>query len=104
MTDFTTTELAMFFSEQAEWREQKAAEFPDDERNIDAARKLRNLAKTADDVPEDLLKTAADLNTDADDLEVWNEMIRQVGFWSFPETAEDFLKEFIANRSRNRAS
>jgi hypothetical protein len=90
--------LAELFTEQAEWRAAKAAEFPDDKRNIDAVGLHKTLAQTSADVPDDLLHAAAELCEDAPDIEVWNEMLRQVGFQSSPTSATQFVQDFVAAR------
>jgi hypothetical protein len=36
------------------------------------------------------------------DVERWTEMLREVGFGSSPETAEDFVRYFIADRNMRR--
>jgi hypothetical protein len=41
--------------DQAEWRRRKAIEYPDDRRNVDAAEEYQRLAKTLQDIRDDLL-------------------------------------------------
>lgn len=41
----SSTTLAEYFRAQAEWREQKASEYPDDQRNAQSAAALRSLAE-----------------------------------------------------------
>ena len=41
--------------DQAEWRRRKAIEYPDDRRNLDAAEEYERLAKTVQNIPDDLL-------------------------------------------------
>ncbi len=91
--------LAELFLEQADFRDRKAEEYPDDTRNKDAADAHRALAESAKNCPMDVISTAEGLCEDAPDTEVLNEMLRQVGFGSYYESAEDFLRRFIANRS-----
>ncbi|SDH07880.1 hypothetical protein [Pelagibacterium luteolum] len=91
--------LAETFLDQAEWRERKAAEFPDDERNTAAAKHLRALAATANEVDQTLLTAAEELFEDAPDIEVWTEMLRQEGFASEHSSAAEFVKAFISKRS-----
>lgn len=91
--------LEELFIEQAEWRDRKAIEFPDDDRNAGAAELFRHLAATSKDVPDDVISAAEELYEDAPDIERWNEMIRMVGFHSFPESAESLLRDYIASRT-----
>lgn len=90
--------LKDMFAMQAEWRREKAKEYPGDGRNLEAAVTLDHLAATADAVPDDVLDAFQKLCRDLDDAEVFNEMLRQVGFYSAPETAEAFVRAFIAER------
>ncbi|TAN13474.1 MAG: hypothetical protein EPN45_04475 [Rhizobiaceae bacterium] len=94
--------LAEIFTDQAEWRRQKAKEHPEDARNLEAARHLDMLAQSAKGVDQSLITAAEELYEDIPDIEIWNEMLRQVGVWTFPSSAEDFLREFISKRSSGR--
>lgn len=91
--------LEEMFIEQAEWREGKAAQFPSDSRNAEAAKIFRHLATTSKDVPDEVIAASEELYEDAPDSECWNEMIRVVGFYSFPASAESLLRAFIASRT-----
>ncbi|WP_394891014.1 hypothetical protein ACG873_06705 [Mesorhizobium sp. AaZ16] len=91
--------LAEFFNDQADWRDQKAREYPDDERNRAAAEHLRMLAKSASDCTQSVITAAEELSEDAPDTEVWHEQLKQVGFHYFPTTAEQFVRDFIAART-----
>ncbi|MBS7546286.1 hypothetical protein [Ancylobacter oerskovii] len=91
--------LEELFIEQAEWREQKAIEFPNDDRNATAAEAFRRLASSAKDVPDEVILAAAELYDDLPDIEQWNEMCRTVGFGRYPDSAESFLREFISSRT-----
>ncbi|NGN40140.1 hypothetical protein G6N74_03600 [Mesorhizobium sp. CGMCC 1.15528] len=93
------SDLAELFTEQAEWRESKAEAFPNDDRNLDAAKLLRHLADTAQIVPPGVIKAAEELYEDAPDVETWHEMIKQIGFHRFPDNAEKFLRDYIAART-----
>ena len=53
----------------------------------DSARRFRSLSELGG-VHDGLL-----------DVERWTEMLRDVGFNSAPETAEDFIRSFIADRT-----
>jgi hypothetical protein len=91
------------FEDQAEWRREKAKQYPDDERNLAAAAIFDRLAATVDAIPEDVFVAFTELGPDVDDgfrdLERWTEMLGDVGFNSAPETAEDFVRSFIADRA-----
>ena len=90
------------FKEQAEWRREKAKEYPADERNLKAASAFDRLAATVDAIPRDVFEAYSELGGVHDgllDVERWTEMLRDVGFNSAPETAEDFIRSFIADRT-----
>ena len=53
--------------EQADWRRQKAVEYPLDRRNRDAAAEYRRLAKTVKDIPDDVLVAYSKAFEDAPD-------------------------------------
>jgi hypothetical protein len=99
-----TVMLNETFSEQADWREQKAKEFPDDDRNAAAAKLLRAMAQSSSAVPQDLLSEVEALSADSDNMEAWSEKLRQVGFGSNQETAEGFLLDYIAGCRSWRAT
>jgi len=86
------------FLNTANWRREKAIAHPEDNRNHEAVRYLEHLAETVGDVDPDLLLAFADLFGDLSDPEVLQEQLRVVGFQSWPESAEQFCKEFIAMR------
>jgi hypothetical protein len=88
------------FERQAEWRREKAKEYPDDRRNIEAANLLDHLALTANAVPSDVLKVAGEFFVDNDAVENWHELLRQIGFSSAPSNAEEFVRDFIAEQLR----
>ena len=48
-------ELKEEFEREAEWRRQKAAEYPDDKRNLDSAAGYDRLAATVGDVSDELM-------------------------------------------------
>ena len=61
---------------------------------------LDRLAKTIKDVDPTLLDAYGSLwDDDVQDSEQHSEMLRLIGFQSFPHTAEDFLKEYITKRT-----
>lgn len=91
--------LAEEFEYQAEWRREKAAEYPDDKRNHEAAEILDQLARSVRDCPAETIEAVFELCIDGG--EDWSEMKRQVGFSYFPKTAEEFCNDFIQARMRD---
>ena len=83
----------------ADWRRSKAAEYPEDSRNLEAAALLDKLAASVETVAPALLDAYGSLRDDYMDSEQHSEMFRQIGFHSWPETAEDFVKACIADRA-----
>ena len=87
MTDDEIREaLRLDFEQTADWRRSKAAEYPEDSRNLEAAALLDKLAAS--------VETVAPAHS-----EQHSKMFRQIGFHSWPETAEDFVKACIADRA-----
>lgn len=91
------------FKEQAEWQREKAKQHVNDERNLKVAAIFDRLAASVDTIPQDIFVAFSELGPEvADgllDVERWTEMLRDVGFSASPETAEDFLRSFIADRT-----
>ena len=93
MTDDEIREaLRLDFEQTADWRRSKAAEHPEDSRNLEAAALLDKLAASVETVAPDLLDAYGSLRDDYMDSEQHSEMFRQIGFHSWPETAEEFVK------------
>jgi|SRR5215203_3874853 len=88
--------LQMDFSNTADWHREKAKEYPDDPRHLEAAELLDRLAASVNEVNEDLLQTYIRLSEDS---EVHGEMLRAVGFSSSPASAFEFVSEFISERT-----
>jgi hypothetical protein len=89
------------FEHTAEWRREKAQEYPGDVRNLDAARMLDRLAATIEGVPDDLAAAYAELHEDDEDLhrlaELENEMRKGVGFRCYAwENATEFIQDIVA--------
>ena len=97
-------ELQDDFKEQAEWRREKAEQHPADERNLKAAAVFDQLNATVDAIPQDVFRAFSEPDVDDGllDVERWTEMLRDVGFSSSPETAEEFVRSFIADRMMRR--
>jgi len=88
--------LCQEFESTAEWRRQKASEHTGEKRNIEAAKILDRLAATVHEIDAATLRAYFELFNDLLDSERYSEMLRRVGFHSWPETASDFVSEFIA--------
>jgi hypothetical protein len=97
-------ELQDDFKEQAAWRREKAERYPDYKRHLEAAAIFDRLAATVDAIPQDVFRTfsESDVNDGLLDVERWTQMLCDVGFGSSPETAEDFVRSFIADRMMRR--
>jgi len=92
-------ELADEFRFQAEWRRQKAAEYPDDKRNLEAAEILSRLAETVALCPEEVIVAFQEIWQDEENYnfaEMWAENLRQVGFVSDPKSAEEMYRQMIS--------
>ena len=87
------------FESTAEWRQRKADEHPNDARNRDAAVLLGKLAATVDEIDPAILETYGELFEDAWDSEPHAELLRQIGFSSWPSTATEFVQGYIASRT-----
>lgn len=101
------SELKEAFEAQADWRAEKAEEYPDDVRNVRATEILRRLAATADDVPAALMAeyNAVFLRWDTYEVvRLQDEAMRGIGFHTQPENAADFVRGFVemANADRRR--
>ena len=73
-------ELRDDFKEQAEWRREKAEQYPDDKRHLEAAAIFDRLAATVDAIPQDVYRIFAEagVNDGLLDVERWTEMLRDV--------------------------
>lgn len=83
------------FKGQAEWRREKAAEYPEDPRNLEAAELFDKLAATADAIPQALLHAYGALDDWRDCPELWGDHLRAVGFHAHPADATQFLADYI---------
>jgi hypothetical protein len=86
------------FESNAMWRIQKAADYPQDYRNDEAAKLLTKLADSVDDVPDTLLVLFSlhwgDGEESSSHLEEYLEAVRRVGFGDFPKNATEFVRSF----------
>ena len=70
------------------------------DRNLEAAALLDRLAASVETVAPDLVAAfAAPSGRRTWTRKQHSEMFRQIGFYSWPETAEDFVKACIADRA-----
>jgi hypothetical protein len=87
------------FLDTARWRREKAAEYPDDERNLAAAQTLERLAETVGQIDSELLAVFSEEFHDDifDTYGLFCEMLRETGFETDYETAAEFVRSFISN-------
>jgi len=102
-TDEIRNQLLLDLKSSAEWRRQKAEEFPQDKRNAAAAELLDRVAKTVVLVDPATLDAYGALFDDFSDAESHSELMREIGFTWWPETATDIVRRFIANRTTGEA-
>lgn len=93
----TRQELQEEFERQAEWRRMKADEQPHGTRNIEAAEIFDRLAATVGDIKSYQFDVLLAFD-DVPDVELWNEMLRRVGFSIWPETAAEFVRRYAVER------
>jgi hypothetical protein len=107
MSDYLNEQIGYEVQCTAEWRREKATQFPDDKRNLRAAEELARIAKQIADL-EDLeiekeIKETHDRLIEAskanDDNEVWTDIsdaahaeLRSIGFHAGYAKAEELLK------------
>lgn len=92
-------DLTEEFTRQAEWRREKAQQYPDDTRNAEAAELFDRLASSSAKCPPEITEAAWELFDDIIDGEMWHQMLKEVGFWYFPSTAEEFCRDFISKQT-----
>ena len=88
----------------AHWRREKAVEFPDDRRNLEAANLLEAMAATVADISPLLMRKYLAVWDHDDDnhddgnmaaTELHSDMLRAVGFSSAYKSATDFVESFL---------
>ena len=81
----------------ARWRFDKAAEYPNDARNKDAALRLETLVATIPSIQPAILESLyRTFRANPDIQDEWNTRLRFVGFKSFfPNSAEEFIRDFL---------
>ena len=80
-------------------RRSKAAEYPNDARNLEAANCFDRLAATAKDVPPEMLHAFGELFEEYRDAERHAELLKEVGFQWRPPDALEFVARFISDRT-----
>ncbi len=103
MADIDMTVYADEWIGQAEWREGKAVEFPDDAaRNLEAAKTFRNLAEMLSSgyaIRGDIVTRINQIADDDDRALAFtlaqSEVDREVGFHFYPETPDDLLEAVL---------
>lgn len=91
-------ELIEEFQRQAEWRREKAEEHPDDKRNAEAADLFDRLAASARLANPAVVREYRELIDDLAGVEEHTQMLNGIGFTWWPESAEEFCREYIAKR------
>jgi hypothetical protein len=89
----------------AGWRRQKAQQYPEDTRNLEAAALLDRLAVevralTGSEIHHQLSATAEKCDDFCSFFESWSEYKRRIGFWEFPNGQEylsDMLKTLLSS-------
>ena len=89
-------ELRDDFKEQAEWRREKAEQYPDDKRHLEAAAIFDRLAATVDAIPQDVFIAFSKLEVDDGllDVERWTEVLAMSALARHrkpPRTSSDLL-------------
>ena len=95
-------QLRMSLDGTTEWRSRKAAEYPDDNRNAEAAKICEAIAASVDEVDDATLIAYGKQFKDVDDSEAHQQMLADIGFRSWPESALEFVRDFITNRQREK--
>lgn len=89
--------LSHLLESTAEWRVEKSKEYPDDERNLAAAKILEELS--SDDVSPDAERWFTDLAENDEYsyqiIEAASELIRTIGFQNFPSSAEQLMRDIV---------
>jgi hypothetical protein len=92
--------LKIDFTSTADWRREQARQWPENAGYLKAAALLDQLAETVDDIDTAYIKAYGALVDRLPDAEQDNEVLRQIGFESWPENAEEFVKAYISDNTR----
>lgn len=98
--------IALELSDKADWRRQKAEQYPDDERNLDAAELLDRLAGevlTLEGSPaavtfekeHDVIFSGDDQDRAREVMRRWSEYRSGIGFRIFPDTGKGVLRDLL---------
>lgn len=98
--------VALELSDKADWRRGKARQYPDDERNLDAAELLDRLAgevlaldgssaATAFEEDYGIIFSGEDQDRHREVMRLWSEYRSGIGFRIFPDTGEAVLVELL---------
>ena len=95
-------ELIVFTVEStAEWRRRTVERFPEDHRNVEAAGILERLAPELRALEgtalHERVARLAEEDEDGNFSGILSELLRTVGFGSFPPSGKDLLDEFVFN-------
>lgn len=92
--------FGVIFERTAVWREEKAIEYPDDERNQDAIEELHELRRQAEDIEPEVAEAywRAYENVDLADrlVEIEQEALRCIGFSSSYSNATEFVDDILS--------
>lgn len=85
------------FEETADWRRRKYKHYPEDTRNFKAATLLDALASdVVAGIKPDLEAKVVEAYMKCDNFrDIAREELRAVGFWSFPNSAEEILESIV---------
>jgi hypothetical protein len=94
----TAVTLKNEFLKTANWRREQAIDYPDDKWNFEAVALLDRLANTVDEIDPRLLEAYAGFwkGDGLSGAETQSEMLRGVAFDWAPQTASEFVSEFIS--------
>jgi hypothetical protein len=85
------------FECEADWRRQKAAEYPEDERNLRAAESYDQIAATIDFVPDELIIAYGELFEDETEAELFQELLKELFYaGGAAPSATDFVQHFMS--------
>jgi len=92
----TAVTLKNEFLKTANWRREQAIDYPDDKWNFEAVALLDRLTNTVDEIHPRLLEAYAWEGDGLSGAETQSEMLRAVAFDWAPQTASEFVSEFIS--------
>jgi hypothetical protein len=84
-----------------DWRQGKAAEFPDDSRNVEAVQILERLSGSLDEIDKAAWKFYGSLMWTPEVSEALSETLREVGFHRWPKDATALLSDLFQKLGRD---